>query len=184
MKKIFLIIQRLIGLFLFFLKGGEACAKYLGVKVGKDCRIYTNKFGVEPFLITIGDRVTITSGVRFITHDGSLWLITDEKGRRYKYKQIKICNDVFIGVNSILLPGVTVGEKCIIGAGSVVTKSIPLNSIVAGVPARVIGKYDDFESYAKRFYPADKDLPSKTMTNYKEWVFLCIEMQDKLHDKK
>jgi len=126
------------------LRGGEAAARFLGVTVGKDCRIYTRGFGSEPWLVTIGDRVTATSGVQFITHDGSLWLLEDEQGRRYRYAPITIGNDVFIGVNTIILPGVSIGDRVVIGAGSVVTRSIPSGSVVAGNPARFVKSYDDF----------------------------------------
>lgn len=119
-------------------------ARYLGVKVGQDCRIYITNFGSEPFLIEIGDKVTITSGVRLLTHDGATWLVNDEKGRRFSYKKIKIGNNVFIGVDSIIMPGVVIEDKCIVGAGSVVTKSIPEGSIVAGNPAKIIGLFSTY----------------------------------------
>src|SRR5215831_14910005 len=92
-------------MFSFFF-GNIFYARKLGVKVGRDCRLYINCFGSEPFLIEIGDHVTITSGVRFVTHDGSTWLINDDKGRRYLYRKIIIGNNVFIGMNSIIMPGV------------------------------------------------------------------------------
>jgi len=126
------------------LRGGAYASRRLGVKVGEDCRIYTHHFGTEPWLVSIGDRVTVTSGVKFITHDGSTWLMRDEKGRRFRYAPIEIGHDVFIGVNSILLPGVRIGNRVIIGAGSVVTKSVPDGCLVAGNPARILGQYDDY----------------------------------------
>jgi len=57
---------------------------------------------------------------------------------------IEIKNDVFIGISCIILPGVTIGNNCIIGAGSVVTKDIPDNSVAAGVPARIIKSTDEY----------------------------------------
>src|SRR5690606_24858527 len=110
----------------------------IGVTIGNNCRIYIDKFGTEPFLISIGDNVTITNEVRLITHDGATWLFRDEKGRRYRYAPIVIGNNVFIGFRSLITPGVKIGNNVIIAAGTVVTKSIPDNSIVGGAPAKYI----------------------------------------------
>ncbi|MDF1694609.1 MAG: acyltransferase [Saprospiraceae bacterium] len=150
-------------LYLKFLRaklGGTRYARRLGVKVGEGCRIYISSFGSEPWLIEIGDRVTITSGVRIITHDGSTWLMRDEKGRRFLYRKVEIGNDVFIGLNSIILPGVRVGNNCIIAAGSVVIKSIPDGSIVGGNPARIIGSYDEYKNKVMNEYVSEEDIDS------------------------
>lgn len=129
------------------------------MKIGKGCRIYIHEFGSEPFLIEIGNKVTITAGVRLLTHNGSTWLIEDSaKGRRYDHRPIKIGSHVFIGIDSIICPGVCIEDRVIIGAGSVVTKSIPANSVVAGVPARIIGSYDKYEQEALTNFVSDKDL--------------------------
>ncbi|WP_317168577.1 acyltransferase [Mucilaginibacter agri] len=98
----------------------------------------------EPFLIEIGDKVTITSGVRILTHDGSTWLMNDKKGRRFLYRSVKIGNNVFIGVNSIIMPGVIIEDDVIVAAGSIVTKSIPGGVIVGGNPAKIIGSYQEY----------------------------------------
>lgn len=59
-------------------------------------------------------------------------------------KPIVIGNNVYIGNNVIILPGVTIGNNVIIGAGAVVSKSIPDNSVAVGVPARVIKTTDEY----------------------------------------
>lgn len=123
-------------------RGGDAAARWLGVTVGKNCRILSQLFGSEPWLVTIGDRVTISSGVRILTHDGIGWLYRDQAGRRYRYARVDIGSDVFVGIGSIILPGVKIGDRCVIAAGSVVTKSVPGNSVVAGNPARKLTSYD------------------------------------------
>lgn len=132
----------MLGKILYKLWGGKKYAEFLGVKVGSNCRILTEKFGSEPWLISIGDNVTVSSLVTFVNHDGTGWLYKDVKGRRYKYSKIEIGNNVFIGANSIIMPGVKIGSNCVIGAGSVVTKSIPDGTVVAGNPARYINSYD------------------------------------------
>jgi acetyltransferase-like isoleucine patch superfamily enzyme len=139
-------------------KGGTAYARRKGVKVGEGCRIYISAFGSEPWLVEIGDRVTITSGCRLITHDGSTWLMRDDKGRRQLFKKVIIGNDVFIGVNSIVMPGVIVEDEVIIAAGSVVTKSIPAGSIVGGNPAKIIGQYSTYKKKALESFESTADL--------------------------
>lgn len=60
------------------------------------------------------------------------------------FGKIKIGNYTFVGEGAMIMPGVTIGDDCIIGAGSVVTKSVPDNTIVAGNPIRVIGRTDEY----------------------------------------
>lgn len=155
------LIKILLELHLRLFYTSTAYARRRGVKVGENCRIYTRNFGSEPWLIEIGDNVTITSGVKLLTHDGSTWLFRDEKGRRFLYKPIQIGNFVFIGVNSIIMPGVVIEDFVIVGAGSVVTKSVPRGSIVAGNPAVRIGNYFDFENTALNSFVSTSDLDFK-----------------------
>lgn len=128
--------------------GGDRASRLIGVKVGQGCRICPCGFGSEPWLVSIGDRVTVAPGVAFLTHDGATWLFRDDRGRRYRYARIEVGSDVFIGANAILMPGVRIGNRVIIGAGSVVTKSIPDGLVVAGNPSRVLGNYSEFERKA------------------------------------
>ena len=125
-----------------------AVARALGVSVGDDCRFIstsTTTFGSEPYLIRVGDHVTITEGVRFITHDGGVWVLRGEHPALDVIAPITVGSNVFIGLGSIILPGVTIGDDVVIGAGSVVNKDIPARSVAAGVPARVLKPLDDYE---------------------------------------
>ncbi len=158
----------------YLIKGGSvAYGRFLGVSIGEGCRIYIRHFGSEPFLVNIGDRVTITSGVRVLTHNGSTWLIRDEKGRRFDYKKTVIGNDVFIGTNSIIMPGVVIEDNVIVAAGSVVTKSIPKGKIVGGNPAKIIGDFEDYKAKALKMYISEDDKDSSL--SYKENVLRSIK---------
>lgn len=118
-----------------------------GLTIGKDFSINSRiDFGSEPYLITIGDHVRITAGVRFITHDGGNWILRNGNLKDIDViGPIKIGNNVHIGINAIIMPNVTIGDNVVIGCGTVVTKDVPSNSIVAGVPARVIESVDEYK---------------------------------------
>lgn len=120
-----------------------------GISIGEGCRIYTFLQSNEPSLISIGNDVTISSGVAFVTHDNSILKVldpmTDVVGK------ITVEDRCFIGQNSMLMLGVTLGENCVVGAGAVVTRSFPPHSVVAGNPARVICTTDQMaEKYKDR----------------------------------
>jgi acetyltransferase-like isoleucine patch superfamily enzyme len=155
----FFLLFKIIKDFYFkFSKSGVEYARSKGVNIGDNCRIYISNFGSEPWLIFIGNKVTITSGVKLLTHDGSTWLMNDIRGRRYLFRKIVIGDNVFIGVNSIIMPGVKIENDVIIAAGSVVTKSVPKGSIVAGNPAAIIGNYYNYELKVLSEYIADNDM--------------------------
>ena len=128
-----------------------AFARRKGVKLGRGVRFYgMPHLGTEPWLITLGDNVHVTKGVEFLNHDGATLILRKDTPDLEITKPIVIGSDVYIGVNSIILPGVTIGNRCVVGAGSVVSRSVPENSVVAGVPARVIKTVDEYEEKVKR----------------------------------
>lgn len=126
-------------------------ARRLGVTVGHGCRFLgtdRGTFGSEPYLITIGNHVTITAGVQFITHDGGVWVLRESFPDLDVVGAISVGDNVFVGAASIVLPGVTIGSDVVIGAGSVVTKDVAPGTVVAGVPARRICSVDDYAARA------------------------------------
>ena len=105
--------------------------------------------------ISLGDRVVISMHVYFLTHDYSyttaLIAIDDQpKTDIGILRSITVGDNVFIGMNSIILPGTTIGNNVIIGAGSVVRGNIPDNSVITGNPASHIMDIREFAEKSKK----------------------------------
>ncbi len=176
-------IKFLVDFIFFFVKGGVYAARRKGVKVGHNCRIYIYSFGGEPFLISLGDNVTITSGVRIITHDGSTGLVRNKLGQRYqRYAPVKIGSNVFVGVNSVILPGVTIGSNVVIAAGSVVTRDIPDNYVVGGSPAKLITGFNEFSERISLSCVNDSEISH--VSDYEDRVHLAIKIQAERNNSK
>ena len=116
--------------------------KRMGVNVGENCKF---QFDViidfsHFWLIEIGNDVTLAPRVHILAHDASTYNYVGYT----KIGKVKIGNNVFVGANSTILPGVIIGNNTIIGAGSIVTKDIPENSIAVGNPAKVVGDISTF----------------------------------------
>lgn len=141
-------------------------AKLQGVSIGENVKFYgatPGMFGSEPWLITIGDNVHIVSGCNFVNHDGGVLILRDKYPDLELTAPINIGNNVYIGMNCTILPGVSIGDNVIIGAGSVVTKSFASDLVIAGVPAKEIKKLDEYINKANanslgygRFVGAEK----------------------------
>ncbi len=121
-------------------------ARRLGVTVGTDCRIQSNWFGTEPYLIELGDHVHIGNRVQFLTHDGAVWVVRRiaNNPRVDLFGRIRVGNNVFLGNDVTILPGRTIGSNVIVGAGAVVASDIPSGVVAAGCPARVVGTVDGY----------------------------------------
>lgn len=114
----------------------------LGLTVGKNFNPQLG-YDLDPshcWLITIGDDVCFAPHVRILAHDASMYQFLGYT----KLGRVNIGDRVFIGADSVVLPGVSIGSDSIVGAGSVVTKDIPAGEVYAGNPARFICKTADF----------------------------------------
>lgn len=104
--------------------------------ISKNCVIEHN-VGLDrlnPKGIHIGSGTLVASGTTILSHEHIF--VKPDGG--YYYTDTYIGKNCFIGVRSIICPGVHIGDECVIGAGSVVTKDIPSNCMVVGVPAKII----------------------------------------------
>jgi acetyltransferase-like isoleucine patch superfamily enzyme len=119
-------------------------ARNLGVKIGSNCRLVGHvRFGSEPYLVSIGNHVSITES-EFITHDGGVWVFRERHPKIDQIAPIKVMNNVFIGAQCIILPGVTIHDNVVVGARSVVTKTLPGGFVYVGAPARPIKTIDEY----------------------------------------
>jgi acetyltransferase-like isoleucine patch superfamily enzyme len=111
--------------------------------LGADCSMLPSTKIVDPPYTWIGDRVCLGS-CTLICHDGSIEMLYQRHGLRIdRIGPIVIHDDVYIGEAALILGGTSIGEGSIVGAGSVVRKSVPAGSVVMGNPATVVAKVDD-----------------------------------------
>jgi len=117
--------------------------KVRGVRIAhpRRVRIAANVLidSLYPELVEIEDDVFLTRGVVIVAHLTPTPFLRKLIGGT-EFKKVRVARGAYIGVNAIILPGVTVGEGCIVGAGSVVTRDVPPYSVAVGNPARVIRK--------------------------------------------
>lgn len=119
-----------------------------GARVGENCRILIRDLGSEPYLIRIGNHCTIAGDVVFVTHDGAVWIFTEEMPGLQKFGVIEILDNCFIGHGVILMPNLRIGPNSVVGAGAVVTRHVPPNTVVAGNPAKPICTIDEYRRKA------------------------------------
>lgn len=148
--------KRKLLLLRLLLMNGTKRAEYLKKihyfhRQGEGCYFQPYNFGTEPHLIEFGDNVSVATGVRFVNHDIVSFVFNQMEPTielPTRVKPIRIGSNVFIGCDTVILPGVCIGDNVVVGGGSVVTKDIPDGVVAAGVPCRVIG---DFQEYHKKY---------------------------------
>jgi len=152
----------------------DYCYKH-GFTSGKNFQ-YNSGFPIDsnwPFLISIGDDVTLASNVRILAHDAS----TAKTGVHTKIGIVKIGNNVFIGADSIVLCNTRIGDNVVIGAGSVVTHDIPSNSVYAGNPAKFICTFDE---YSKKHHDNQSTHPIFRQHTWQEWLTVSDEEKEEM----
>lgn len=133
--------------------------KKAGLQIADDCYLGAWRgwpvWGSEPYLISIGKHAQIARGVVFITHDGGTEVFKREKeyAEVIKYGRITIHDNCMIGYGVILMPGIEIGPNSVVSAGSVVTRSVPSNSLAAGSPARVFMSREEYAQNSLRSTP-------------------------------
>ena len=146
-----------------------------GLKLGKNVTIMPGAYidAKYPYLISIGDNCSLSNGVTILAHDATTYKFTNGYTRLGK---VEIKDNCFFGTNAIILPGVTIGPNVLIAAGSLVNKNIPPNSCVAGVPARI---YQRFDEYIEQHKEAVKKDPS---FEYKEFESPDNDFKEKIRN--
>ncbi len=121
-----------------------------GLVIGENTHIYSID-GIDaawPWLIKIGNNVTISSDVTILAHDASTNVVRCST----KLGRVIIGDNVFIGARSVVLCNTKIGDNVIVGAGSVVTHDLPSGGVYAGSPARYICSIDEYrEKYTKLY---------------------------------
>ena len=124
--------------------------------IGKNVSFMTRIVPLYSGLISIGNNVCIASNIHFVTHDVIHVMLNNIENQYPSYEKhpehlgcIEIGDNVFVGANTQILYNVKIGSNVIIGAHSLVNKDIPDGYVAAGVPAKVIGKFEDFVNKRK-----------------------------------
>ena len=123
-------------------------------ELGENVLFQPIKLPNEPKLVKIHNNVKIAADVTFYTHDVINWMLADlDKEYYYGYRGcIEVHDNVFIGGNTRIVGGVSIGPNAVIGAGSVITKDVPAGVVVAGNPARIIGSFEGLHEKRKKKY--------------------------------
>lgn len=170
--------RKFISLYRRFFWPKEKYARYIGVTIGDNNFIASDFWSSEPYLITIGSNCAITSGVKIFTHGGAT-VARSQYPNFDCFGKVTIGNYVYIGANALIMPGVTIGNNVLVAAGSVVTKSIPENVVVAGNPAKIICSLHSYIEHNLKY-----NLNSKNMDYEQKKQFLLSLPSDKFIKKQ
>lgn len=150
-----------------------------GVKMGIG-NLIVSRFWLpsEPYLISIGNNCQITHGVMMFTHGGAN-IARHQIPDFDCFGKIVIGNDVYIGSNALIMPGVVIEDHVLVAAGSVVCNSISSGLVVGGNPARIICTVDDYINRNKKY-----NLNTKRMSNSQKKFILEKTSDEQFISKK
>lgn len=127
------------------------------VTIGSRCYFNANLTLVDDYKITIGNGVIVAPNVCIVTTGHPVHKELRPNGEMYCF-EVKIGDDVWIGSNVVIMPGVTIGDRSVIGAGSVVTKDVPADVVAVGNPCHVLREISDRD---KVYYYKDRKVDGK-----------------------
>ncbi len=153
---------RLIGSYKRYCRpDGREWAEFLKARcaffsMGENCSIQTNVHIADPSYVRMGNNVRL-SGCTLFGHDGSINMINRAYGLKLdRVGKIELLDNVYVGHQAIILPGVTVGPNAIVASGAVVSKDVPENVVYGGIPAKRICSLDE---HVERLKKQAADLP-------------------------
>lgn len=152
--------------------------------IGENCFFQPRKLPADPKFIRLHNNVAVAADVTFVNHD-VIYLVLRNLDPEQDYEHcgcIEIMDNVFIGLGSIILPGVKIGPNAIVAAGSIVTKDVPPGTVVGGSPAKVIGQFDDVVRKRLEQAQRNKENPYKNRGEHRaayEW-----KLFEQMHESK
>lgn len=186
------LLKKMYKIFLYGYKGtSDIYIRYLknkGIDIGENVTFYepnTNHVDVQkPWLVRIGNNVEITRGVVIITHDYAWSVIKQATGEIIGNRgKVIIGNNVFIGMNTVILNGVTIGNNVIIGANTLVNKDVPSGAVVVGNPVKVIDSVENYIDKRRKnyindavdlfcsYFKRENKIPNKEIFDEFFWIF-------------
>ena len=156
LQTIGLILQRGSGA-----RGRYLREKHIFAEVGENVKFQPRLIPLYPELIKLHNNIMVAAGVRFVTHDASYTVLSKLGLDKFPERVgcIEVMDNVFIGYNATILPNVRIGENCIIGASSTVTKDLEPNGVYAGTPAKRIGAFDEYVKKCAEIVAGDYNYP-------------------------
>lgn len=121
--------------------------------LGDDIFWQPRRFPADPEKISLGDNVRVSANVEFVNHDIVSFVLNHKyKTTEFKPRRgcIEVGNNVMIGSNVIIMPNVRIGSNVAIAAGAIVTKDVPNNVVVGGIPAHIIESFEELEGKSRQ----------------------------------